>query len=143
MGGNIIPMLVRNGCAQAYDFTLNKVPGATERGCGCDARDVGRLDLYFEAHMDLCAVESIFNLYNDRWPILTNVPSLPPAKFVHEAGRPGRPRHYRLVGSHRRRPGARPAGIDRRPWWHTASRRRGPAVHPRAAGNDRLAHRCS
>ncbi len=85
MGGNIIPMLVRNGCAQAYDFTLNKVPGATERDAGY-WRDVGTLDPYFEAHMDLCAVEPIFNLYNDRWPILTNVPSLPPAKFVHEAG---------------------------------------------------------
>jgi ADP-glucose pyrophosphorylase len=36
--------------------------------------------------MDLCAVEPIFNLYNDKWPILTSVPSLPPAKFVHEAG---------------------------------------------------------
>jgi glucose-1-phosphate adenylyltransferase len=36
--------------------------------------------------MDLCAVEPIFNLYNDQWPILTQVPSLPPAKFVHEAG---------------------------------------------------------
>ncbi len=85
MGGNIIPMLVRNGSAQAYDFTLNKVPGATERDAGY-WRDVGTLDSYFDAHMDLCAVEPVFNLYNDRWPILTNVPSVPPAKFVHEAG---------------------------------------------------------
>ena len=85
MGGNIIPMLVRNGSAQAYDFTLNKVPGATERDAGY-WRDVGTLDSYFEAQMDLCAVEPVFNLYNDRWPILTQVPSLPPAKFVHEAG---------------------------------------------------------
>jgi glucose-1-phosphate adenylyltransferase len=36
--------------------------------------------------MDLCAVEPIFNLYNDKWPILTHVPSIPPAKFVHDAG---------------------------------------------------------
>jgi len=85
MGGNIVPMLVRNGSAQAYDFTLNKVPGATERDAGY-WRDVGTLDSYFEAQMDLCAVEPVFNLYNDRWPILTQVPSLPPAKFVHEAG---------------------------------------------------------
>src|SRR6266851_1186113 len=85
MGGNIIPMLVRNGSAQAYDFTLNQVPGATERDAGY-WRDVGTLDSYFDAHMDLCAVEPVFNLYNDRWPILTNVPSVPPAKFVHEAG---------------------------------------------------------
>jgi glucose-1-phosphate adenylyltransferase len=85
MGGSIVPMLVRNGSAQAYDFTRNKVPGATGRDAGY-WRDVGTLDSYFDAHMDLCAVEPIFNLYNEGWPILTAVPSLPPAKFVHEAG---------------------------------------------------------
>jgi glucose-1-phosphate adenylyltransferase len=85
MGGNIVPMLVRNGGAQAYDFTLNEVPGATIRDAGY-WRDVGSLDSYFDAQMDLCAVEPVFNLYNDQWPILTAVPSLPPAKFVHDAG---------------------------------------------------------
>ena len=85
MGGNIVPMLVQNGSAKAYDFTLNKVPGATERDAGY-WRDVGSLEAYFDAHMDLCAVEPVFNLYNEDWPILTAVPSLPPAKFVHEAG---------------------------------------------------------
>jgi glucose-1-phosphate adenylyltransferase len=85
MGGNIIPMLVRDGIAQAYDFLTNQVPGATARDAGY-WRDVGTLDSYFEAHMDLCAVEPVFNLYNDQWPILTNVPSVPPAKFVHESG---------------------------------------------------------
>jgi len=85
IGGNIIPNLVQNGSAQAYDFSLNEVPGATPRDAGY-WRDVGSLESYFDAHMDLCAVEPIFNLYNDQWPILTSVPSLPPAKFVHEAG---------------------------------------------------------
>jgi glucose-1-phosphate adenylyltransferase len=85
MGGNIVPMLVRDGCAQAYDFLLNRVPGATARDAGY-WRDVGTLDSYFEAQMDLCAVEPVFNLYNDRWPIFTNIPSLPPAKFVHDSG---------------------------------------------------------
>jgi glucose-1-phosphate adenylyltransferase len=85
IGGNIIPNLVRNGSAQAYDFSLNQVPGATPRDAGY-WRDVGSLESYFEAHMDLCAVEPIFNLYNDKWPILTHVPSLPPAKFVHDDG---------------------------------------------------------
>jgi glucose-1-phosphate adenylyltransferase len=85
MGGNIIPMLVRDGIAQAYDFQTNKVPGATERDAGY-WRDVGTLESYFDAHMDLCAVEPVFNLYNDQWPILTHLPSLPPAKFVHDAG---------------------------------------------------------
>ena len=85
MGGNIIPNLVRNGSAQAYDFMLNEVPGATQRDAGY-WRDVGSLEAYFDAQMDLCAVEPIFNLYNDKWPILTHVPSIPPAKFVHDAG---------------------------------------------------------
>jgi glucose-1-phosphate adenylyltransferase len=85
MGGNIVPMLVRDGGAQAYDFLLNQVPGATARDTGY-WRDVGTLDSYFEAQMDLCAVEPVFNLYNDQWPIFTNIPSLPPAKFVHDSG---------------------------------------------------------
>jgi glucose-1-phosphate adenylyltransferase len=85
MGGDIVPMLVRQGCAQVYDFLDNKIPGAEERDAGY-WRDVGTLDAYFEAHMDLCAVHPVFNLYNLRWPILTHVPSHPPAKFVHDSG---------------------------------------------------------
>jgi glucose-1-phosphate adenylyltransferase len=85
IGGNIIPMLVSDGAAQAYDFMLNTVPGAAPKDAGY-WRDVGSLDAYFDAHMDLWAVQPVFNLYNDRWPIFTHVPSLPPAKFVHDAG---------------------------------------------------------
>jgi glucose-1-phosphate adenylyltransferase len=85
IGGNIIPMLVADGAAQAYDFMTNAVPGATDRDCGY-WRDVGTIDAYFDAHMDLRAVEPMFNLYNYRWPILTHQESLPPAKFVHEEG---------------------------------------------------------
>jgi glucose-1-phosphate adenylyltransferase len=85
MGGDIIPMMVADGRAQVYDFAANEVPGATERDKGY-WRDVGTLDSYFDAHMDLCHVHPIFNLYNERWPILTHVPSQPPAKFVHDSG---------------------------------------------------------
>jgi len=85
MGGDIIPMLVDAGSAQVYDFMSNEVPGADPRDAGY-WRDVGTLDSYFDAHMDLCAVLPVFNLYNDRWPIFTSVPSLPPAKFVHDDG---------------------------------------------------------
>jgi len=85
MGGDIVPMLVRERSAYVYDFLTNKVPGAEPRDAGY-WRDVGTLDSYFEAHMDLCAVHPVFNLYNDRWPILTEVPSQPPAKFVHDSG---------------------------------------------------------
>jgi glucose-1-phosphate adenylyltransferase len=85
MGRDIIPMLMREGLAEVYDFLDNEVPGASTRDAGY-WRDVGTLDSYFEAHMDLCAVQPVFNLYNDRWPILTQVPSQPPAKFVHDSG---------------------------------------------------------
>jgi glucose-1-phosphate adenylyltransferase len=85
IGGNIIPTLVRDGAAQAYDFMTNEVPGSTERDCGY-WRDVGTIDAYFDAHMDLRTVEPMFNLYNDRWPILTHMDALPPAKFVHDSG---------------------------------------------------------
>jgi glucose-1-phosphate adenylyltransferase len=85
MGGDIVPLLVRQGAAQVYDFVGNSVPGAEPRDAGY-WRDVGTLDSYFEAQMDLCAVHPVFNLYNDQWPILTHVPSQPPAKFVHDSG---------------------------------------------------------
>jgi glucose-1-phosphate adenylyltransferase len=85
MGGDIIPRLVRDGAAHVYDFMQNKVPGADARDQGY-WREVGTIDSYFEAHMDLCAVHPVFNLYNHRWPILTHLPAEPPAKFVHEDG---------------------------------------------------------
>jgi glucose-1-phosphate adenylyltransferase len=81
MGTNIIPMLTSRGEAHVYDFANNEVPGATSRDHGY-WRDVGTLDSYHESHMDLVSVHPIFNLYNDEWPILTNIPPLAPAKFV-------------------------------------------------------------
>src|SRR6516162_6830488 len=85
MGRDIIPMLMRQRLAEVYDFLDNEVPGAEPRDAGY-WRDVGTLDSYFDAHMDLCAVQPVFNLYNEEWPILTHVPSQPPAKFVHDSG---------------------------------------------------------
>jgi glucose-1-phosphate adenylyltransferase len=61
------------------------VPGADPADAGY-WRDVGTLDSYYDAHMDLCAVVPVFNLYNSEWPILTHIPPHPPAKFVHEDG---------------------------------------------------------
>ena len=89
MGGNIIPMMVATGDAEVYDFDANVVPGSTDRDRGY-WRDVGTMDSYFDAHMDLVSVHPVFNLYNRNWPILTSAPSLPPAKFVFdEPGRVG------------------------------------------------------
>jgi glucose-1-phosphate adenylyltransferase len=85
MGGDIIPALVRERTAYVYDFLQNKVPGAERRDAGY-WREMGTIDSYFDAHMDLCAVHPMFNLYNREWPILTHVPPDPPAKFVHHDG---------------------------------------------------------
>ncbi len=90
MGGNIIPMLVAQGRAEVYDFRDNEVPGSTDRDRGY-WRDVGTLDSYYDAHMDLISVHPVFNLYNRHWPILTSMGTHPPAKFVHDSpGRVGR-----------------------------------------------------
>jgi glucose-1-phosphate adenylyltransferase len=89
IGGDVIPLMVARGEAQVYDFAQNQVPGATERDRGY-WRDVGTLDAYYDAHMDLISVHPIFNLYNQAWPIHTWPEPLPPAKFVFdEDGRRG------------------------------------------------------
>jgi glucose-1-phosphate adenylyltransferase len=83
MGGNIVPMLVARGEAHVYDFSRNDVPGASEVERGY-WRDVGTIDAFYDAHMDLISVEPEFNLYNREWPILTWPEPLPPAKFVFD-----------------------------------------------------------
>ncbi|MDR2722545.1 MAG: glucose-1-phosphate adenylyltransferase [Cellulomonadaceae bacterium] len=90
MGGDIIPAFVNKGEAGVYDFIRNDVPGSTDRDRDY-WRDVGTMDSYFEANKDLIAVQPMFNLYNDEWPVYTGYIGLPPAKFVH-AG-PGRLGH--------------------------------------------------
>jgi glucose-1-phosphate adenylyltransferase len=83
MGGNIVPMLVAREEAQVYDFSRNDVPGASEVERGY-WRDVGTIDAFYDAHMDLISVEPEFNLYNRQWPILTWPEPRPPAKFVFD-----------------------------------------------------------
>jgi glucose-1-phosphate adenylyltransferase len=83
MGGNIVPMLVGSGAAHVYDFSRNIVPGESERDHGY-WRDVGTLDAYYDAHMDLISIDPVFNLYNNQWPILSWHEPLPPAKFVFD-----------------------------------------------------------
>ncbi|CAM3888497.1 glucose-1-phosphate adenylyltransferase [Smaragdicoccus niigatensis] len=81
MGGNIIPRLVAEGKTAVYDFNSNNVPGATEQERGY-WRDVGTIDAFYEAHMDLVSITPQFNLYNRKWPIRGAVDTNPPAKFV-------------------------------------------------------------
>ena len=89
LGGDIVPLLVSRGEAHVYDFLSNDVPGASEEERGY-WRDVGTLDSYYDAHMDLISTVPAFNLYNHAWPIHSWPEPLPPAKFVFEdEGRTG------------------------------------------------------
>ncbi|WP_329415715.1 glucose-1-phosphate adenylyltransferase [Streptomyces sp. NBC_00704] len=80
MGGSILPQLTERGEAALYDFQDNHVPGETTRDQGY-WRDVGTLDAYYDAHMDLIAERPAFNLYNRNWPIYTHSGQLSPARF--------------------------------------------------------------
>ncbi len=80
-GKDIIPHAVRNGCAAAHPFSLSCVPNPSS---GEDYwRDVGTVDAYWDANIDLTATDPKLNLYDKRWPIWTYQAQLPPAKFVH------------------------------------------------------------
>jgi glucose-1-phosphate adenylyltransferase len=83
-GRNIIPSLIPDGRMFAYAFYDENKKAAKYW------RDIGTLDAYFEANMDLCQVNPEFNLYDPEWPMRTYMPQAPPAKFVFaEDGRRG------------------------------------------------------
>ena len=84
MGGDIVPAFVSEGAGYVYDFKDNLIPGATERDQAY-WRDVGTMDSYWDAHMDLVSIHPVFNLYNYEWPIYTDYGPFPPAKLVHGA----------------------------------------------------------
>ncbi len=81
-GKDVIPYMVQSGYeVYAYDFSTNEVPGMTERERGY-WRDVGTIESFYEANMDLRSVSPIFNLYNRKWPLRTFQSFSAPAKFV-------------------------------------------------------------
>ncbi|WP_270889365.1 glucose-1-phosphate adenylyltransferase [Pedococcus sp. 5OH_020] len=84
MGGDIVPAFVEEGRGYVYDFKDNIIPGATERDQAY-WRDVGTMDSYWDAHMDLVSIHPVFNLYNYEWPIYTDYGPFAPAKLVHGA----------------------------------------------------------
>lgn len=89
MGGDIIPYFVERNDAAVYDFTMNEIPGSTDRDRQY-WRDVGTMDSYYDANMDLISPLPLFNLYNLKWPIYTRQSISPPAKFVRSSsGRSG------------------------------------------------------
>ncbi len=80
-GHDVLPMMVDRGDAvYAYDFQENHVPGE-EQG-HFYWRDIGTVDAYYAAQIDLVSVQPQFNLYNRRWPLRTGTQHDPPAKFV-------------------------------------------------------------
>jgi glucose-1-phosphate adenylyltransferase len=79
IGGHVIPALTKEGVAHVYDFSRNVVPGQDDRERGY-WRDVGTIDSYYTANMDLIAPLPAFNLYNDEWPVYTYHGADPPAK---------------------------------------------------------------
>jgi glucose-1-phosphate adenylyltransferase len=85
MGGDVIPALTRQGVAHVYDFSTNVIPGQDDRERGY-WRDVGTIDAYYEANMDLIAPVPVFNLYNEQWPVYTYRKALPPAKVSRGVG---------------------------------------------------------
>ena len=82
-GKDVLPRALADGKRlYAYDFARNPIPG--QQGPNTYWRDVGTLDSYWEANMDLVAVKPQFDLYNEEWPLRTSAEYSPPAKFVHE-----------------------------------------------------------
>jgi len=80
-GKDIIPTAVRNGQAVAHPFDISCV--GAKSGGEPYWRDVGTIDAYWDANIDLTATVPELDLYDTRWPIWTYQPQLPPAKFVH------------------------------------------------------------
>ncbi len=82
IGGDVIPALTEAGVAHLYDFSTNIIPGQAEHERGY-WRDVGSLDAYFDANMDLLAAVPNFSLYNSQWPVYSLQLPLPPAKLAY------------------------------------------------------------
>jgi glucose-1-phosphate adenylyltransferase len=83
-GRDHIPALVETKKAYAYDFRKNRVPVPFKGEEVSYWRDVGTIEAYYEASMDLCSVDPSFNLYNRSWPVRTVGFGDPPAKFVFD-----------------------------------------------------------
>ena len=80
-GKDIIPSMLRTHAVYAYDFSTNRIPGIKEKEMGY-WRDVGNIEAYFDANMDLISVSPQLDLYNSDWPLHTCYNQYPPAKFV-------------------------------------------------------------
>ncbi|HTT19043.1 MAG TPA: glucose-1-phosphate adenylyltransferase [Candidatus Sulfotelmatobacter sp.] len=82
-GRDILPKLAGNAPMYAYNFETNRIPGEAEDSIPY-WRDVGTIDAYYEANMDLNHVKPELNLYNREWPVRSTSYPDPPAKFVFD-----------------------------------------------------------
>lgn len=100
-GADMLPRMVPSGKLFAYNFHDNKVPGMPfEKNTYW--RDVGTLEAYYEANMELRSIRPEFDLYNTEWPIRARELYLPPAKFIHNNPNEvnyGQPRIGRAINS--------------------------------------------
>jgi glucose-1-phosphate adenylyltransferase len=83
-GRDLIPSLVKTHRVYAYDFRKNRVPVPYKGEEASYWRDLGTIEAYYEASMDLCSVDPSFNLYNRSWPLRTVGYGDPPVKFVFD-----------------------------------------------------------
>jgi glucose-1-phosphate adenylyltransferase len=83
-GRDLLPELIKSKRVYAYDFRKNRVPSPSKGEEPSYWRDLGTLDAYYEASMDLCSIDPSFNLYNRSWPLRTVGHADPPAKFVFD-----------------------------------------------------------
>jgi glucose-1-phosphate adenylyltransferase len=83
-GRDVLPNLIEQGGVYAYDFRKNRVPVPSKGEEASYWRDLGTIDAYYDANMDLCSIDPLFNLYNRSWPLRTVSFADPPAKFVFD-----------------------------------------------------------
>ena len=85
-GKDVLPTLLAQGKRLfAYDFNRNNIPGSSDHNNDNYWRDVGTLEAYYEASMDLRAIHPQLDLYNQHWPIRSEPNNYPAAKFVHNS----------------------------------------------------------
>jgi glucose-1-phosphate adenylyltransferase len=83
-GRDVLPNLIQQGRVFAYDFRKNRVPVPSKGEEASYWRDLGTIDAYYDASMDLCSIDPSFNLYNRSWPLRSVSFADPPAKFVFD-----------------------------------------------------------
>ncbi|HLN85587.1 MAG TPA: sugar phosphate nucleotidyltransferase, partial [Candidatus Limnocylindrales bacterium] len=83
-GRDLLPKFVDGGKMFAYDFRKNRVPNPSKGEEPSYWRDLGTIEAYYDANMDLCSIDPSFNLYNRAWPVRTVGYADPPAKFVFD-----------------------------------------------------------